>query len=88
MNDIVLPPPVPAPVLPPRSVTLDVTSEKCRIYTYASGERFHISYPITVYVLPNGSHRVVDEEGMTHRPTPGWLAISWCPKPGEPAFVA
>lgn len=67
---------------------LDISSEAFRIYAYADGKRFRINAPVSLYVLEGGSHRVVDGDGMTHRPTPGWLAISWKPKPGEPAFVA
>ncbi|WP_103727262.1 hypothetical protein [Novosphingobium sp. HII-3] len=67
---------------------IDITSEMYRIYCYANGARFRINHPEQLYVLDGGSHRVVDSEGVTHRPTPGWLAISWKPKPGQPAFVA
>lgn len=73
-------------VAPP--APLDISSEAFRIYAYANGQRFRINAPVSLYVLDGGSHRVIDEEGMTHRPTPGWLAISWKPKPGQPAFVA
>lgn len=71
-----------------KPVPLDITSELYRIYAYADGKRYRISNPEQLYVLDNGSHRVVDSDGVTHRPTPGWLAISWKPKPGQPPFVA
>jgi hypothetical protein len=67
---------------------LDISSELFRVYAYPDGQRFRINAPVSLYVLDSGSHRVVDEEGITHRPTPGWLAISWKPRPGQPAFVA
>lgn len=67
---------------------LDISSEQFRIYAYKDGRRFRVSNPERLYVLENGSHRVIDGDGMVHRPTPGWLAISWMPKPGAPAFVA
>ena len=83
-----VPLPNPAPTLPAGTKTLDITSERCRCYHYEGGKHYDIPYPVTAYILPNGSHRVVDEEGRTHRPTPGWLAISWQSKPGLPAFIA
>lgn len=67
---------------------LDISSEAYRIYTYTQGRTLRIDAPETLYVLPGDSHRVVDAEGVTHRPTPGFLAISWKPRPGAPAFVA
>lgn len=67
---------------------LDITSEQFRIYAYADGGRYRINAPDRLYVLPSGSHRVIDEDGIVHRPTPGWLAISWKPKVGAPEFVA
>lgn len=68
--------------------SIDITSEIYRIYVYKDGQRFRINNPVELFVLDSGSHRVVDSDGVTHRPTPGWLAISWKPKPGQPAFVA
>jgi len=67
---------------------IDVTSEAYRTYTYGDGKRYRIDEPKMVYVLRDGSHRVVDEDGMTHRPTLGWVGLSWKPKAGQPAFVA
>jgi len=67
---------------------LDISSEQFRIYAYKDGGRFRIANPERLYVLENGSHRVIDSDGMVHRPTPGWLGISWKPKPGSPEFVA
>lgn len=67
---------------------IDVGSESYRIYTYADGKRFRIENPSLLYILPCGSHRVVDEAGVTHRPERGYVGISWKPLPGQPAFVA
>lgn len=67
---------------------LDITSEMYRIYAYKDGGRFRINNPEVLYILDSGSHRVIDSDGVTHRPTAGWLGISWKPKPGSPAFVA
>jgi hypothetical protein len=71
-----------------KSEPLDITSEQFRIYAYADGGRYRINCPDRLFVMPNGSHRVIDGDGMVHRPTPGWLAISWKPKPGAPEFIA
>lgn len=67
---------------------IDISGEEFRVYTYADGQTFQINEPISVCITESGSHRVVDAKGMTHRPTPGWIGLSWKPKPGEPAFVA
>lgn len=69
-----------------RPKSQDISNEEFRVYTYANGATLTIHSPEELYVLPNGSHRIVDESGLTHRPTPGWLGISWKPRPGTPAF--
>lgn len=66
----------------------DISSEEWRTYTYADEKYVTISAPKLLYVMPSGSHRIVDSEGLTHRPSQGYLMITWKPKPGEPAFVA
>lgn len=71
--------------------TIDVTSEASRTYHYADGMAFTIQGPLKVHVLTDDkgvSHRVEAADGETYRPERGWLAISWAPKPGEPAFIA
>lgn len=75
-----------ADTIKPKEV--DISSELFRVYTYANGAKLRISEPKTLYILPGDSHRIVDTDGMTHRPTPGFLSIAWKPRPGEPAFVA
>jgi len=69
---------------------LDISSEEYRIYTYAGGETYRIDFPVVLFIIEDGgpSHRVVDKNGVTHRPERGWVAISWKPNDGEPAFVA
>lgn len=70
---------------------LDISSEEYRFYTYADGARFRIDLPALLHVLTddNGiSHRVIDKDGLTHRPERGWIGISWKPRVGSPAFVA
>lgn len=72
--------------------TIDITSEEFRVYTYPDGTTFRIDNPETLYVLIDEkggvTHRVVDIEGVTHRPERGYVGISWAAKEGQPAFVA
>lgn len=70
---------------------LDISSEKYRIYTYADGTAFRIESPAQLYVLKDlegVTHRVVDANGMTHRPNRNWVGISWKPREGAAPFVA
>lgn len=67
---------------------LDISSEAYRIYTYADGKTFRINDPDQLFITESGSHRVTDADGLTHRPERGYVAISWKPRPGRPAFVA
>lgn len=66
---------------------LDISDEQYRTYTYANGT-FTIRNPVKLYLLEGGaSHRVVDRDGVTHRPERGWSGISWKPVPGAPPFT-
>lgn len=67
---------------------LDITSEIDRTYHYPGDKTFTILAPRQLFVTDTGSHRVVAEDGRTYRPERGWLAISWQPRDGCPAFVA
>jgi hypothetical protein len=71
---------------------IDITSEEFRVYTYADGSTFRIDSPATLYVLIDEkggiTHRVVDVDGVTHRPERGYVGISWAAKDGAPKFVA
>lgn len=67
---------------------LDITSEIERIYHYPGGDTFTINRPRELHVTDNGSHRVIAHDGRTYRPERGWLAISWLPADGAPAFIA
>ena len=67
---------------------LDISSESERAYHYAEGRTFSIDSPKTLFITDTGSHRVVANDGRTYRPERGWLAISWLPRAGAPAFVA
>lgn len=67
--------------------TIDITSEQYREYVYTNGA-YRIEQPTSVTITDSGSHRVVDRNGITHRPADGWLALRWKPLDGQPAFVA
>lgn len=70
---------------------IDISSEQHRVYTYGDGKQFRIDAPVELHVLTDDrgtSHRVIDADGVTHRPERGWVGISWQPKDGAPAFVA
>ena len=71
---------------------IDITSEEFRTYTYPDGSTFRIDNPVVCYVIIDdkgrASHRIVDADGVTHRPERGFVGISWAAKAGQPAFVA
>jgi hypothetical protein len=70
---------------------VDISMEKYRVYTYSDGSQFRIDDPVELFIFEGKSgwtQRVTDANGLTHRPTPGWLAISWQPREGQPAFIA
>jgi len=70
---------------------IDIATEQWRIYTYPNGDTFKISQPMMLWVIADErgtTHRVVDKEGVTHRPERGWVGISWLPAPDAAPFVA
>lgn len=70
------------------ATTVDISSEEYRRYTYPDGSSFTVRQPLRLTITGSGSHRVEDMQGETHRPSPNYIAISWKPKAGAPAFVA
>jgi len=71
-----------------KRLPLDISSEQWREYRYANGTTFRIDCPKELHITDDGSHRVIDEFGVTHRPERNYNGISWKPKHGSPAFVA
>jgi hypothetical protein len=70
---------------------IDISSEAYRVYSYDGGRIFRIDNPAELHVITDErgtTHRVIDKDGMTHRPERGWVGISWMPREGQPAFVA
>lgn len=71
--------------------TIDISTEFFRVYHYDGGKQFRIDHPRSVHVITDDrgvTHRVEAADGQTYRPERGWLAISWEPVAGAPAFVA
>ena len=62
----------------------DISVEAYREYVYSNGGVFKIATPATLYIMPNGSHRVVDQAGVTHRPERGYVGIRWVQVDGKP----
>jgi hypothetical protein len=70
---------------------IDISSEEWRVYAYDGDKKTFIHNPSLLYVINDDkgvTHRVLDKDGVTHRPERGWLKISWKPREGHPAFVA
>lgn len=68
----------------------DLQTEEYREYVYADGTIYRIDAPVTLHIIQGmsgWSQRVIDANGVTHRPTPGWLGIRWKPKADAPAFA-
>jgi len=55
----------------------DISMEEYREYCYGDGSVLRIHHPLALYVMANGSHRIVDSHRRTHRPTPGWIDLIW-----------
>jgi hypothetical protein len=63
----------------------DISSELWRDYIYPDGKTFRVNDPLELYIV-NGSHRVVDMDGVTYRPERGYVGIRWKPRAGKPPF--
>lgn len=61
----------------------EISNEVFREYVYPDGSVFRIERPTHLFIL-NGSHRVVDAAGVTHRPERGYLGIRWQQNDGKP----
>jgi hypothetical protein len=56
----------------------DISSEAYREYVYADGTVYRVDNPRTLYLKRAGNtHRVVDYLGVTHYPSPTWVALRW-----------
>lgn len=66
----------------------DISSEDMRTYLLANGQTIQILHPQWLSVSSSGNHYVVAEDGGVYVIAPGWLALSWMPKAGQPHFVA
>lgn len=69
----------------------DISMEERREYVTRGGAVYRIDRPIKLHITDTGSHRVVDAEGMVHRPPKfegNEYAVRWKPMAGQPDFVA
>lgn len=67
---------------------IDISSERYREYTFPHGQTIRIDRPLLLCVKEdNGSHRIWDAHGVSHRVSPGWVELKWEVKEGEPHFV-
>lgn len=62
---------------------ISIANESFREYVYPEGSVYRIDQPVDLYIV-NGSHRVVDERGITHRPERGYVGIRWVQIDGRP----
>lgn len=68
---------------------IDKSDQEYQEFVYPDGSVYRIDNPKTVYIFEGKSgwtQRIIDQDGVTHRPTPGWNAIRWKPRPGCAAF--
>ena len=70
---------------------LDISSEEWREYIYADGVTLRVVAPTKINISPSSlgghSHRIQQESGRGIYVAPGWIAIRWEPKPGQPIFT-
>lgn len=72
-------------------VWTDISSEVARVYHYADGYKFQVTEPSELNIQPSSlgghAHRIKTVSGEGVYIAPGWRAISWKPKEGQPIFV-
>lgn len=67
----------------------NIQDESWREYVYPDGSVYRINSPYMLWIFEGKSgwtQRILDTDGVTHRPQPGWLAIRWEARPGHPAW--
>lgn len=69
----------------------DISSEVYREYLYADGSILHVDSPTLLNVsessLGGHAHRVQTASGYGYYVAPGWQAIRWQAKEGQPLFT-
>jgi hypothetical protein len=65
---------------------IDISSEEYRTYHFDTGLTFTINNPLYLHVSDSGSHRILDEQGVSHYVS-SILHLSWKVKSGQPSFV-
>lgn len=69
---------------------LSLTSELYREYVSEDGNVYRIEHPFSLFILLDGSHRIVDIDGVTHRPPKfgDQYVVRWLSRKDYPYFVA
>lgn len=65
----------------------DISSEVSRMYMFNNGNTLEIEHPQFLSVSDSGNHYVVDVKSRVYVVAPGWMALTWQPKAGQPHFV-
>ncbi|WP_242136959.1 hypothetical protein [Sphingomonas sp. TREG-RG-20F-R18-01] len=66
---------------------IDISMEASRTYIFHDVE-LTIDNPTHLHVSESGGHRIRTADGLGHYIVPGFCAIEWMPKEGQPTFVA
>lgn len=67
-----------------------IDGEHWREYVYPDGTVYRITDPLLLFIFEGKSgwtQRVVDRDYVVHRPKPGWNAIRWKMRVGQPYFT-
>jgi hypothetical protein len=65
----------------------NISNEEFRVYYYSNGAQARIPSPSHICITPNGSHIIKSANGMTYRPTPGYILIGSKPRADPPALI-
>jgi dUTPase len=76
--------------LDPKAWT-DISSESVRTYIYPNGFKLSVPEPTLINISPSSqgghSHRIQTATGEGVYVAPGWAAVTWKPKEGQPIFT-
>jgi len=68
----------------------DISTQTVRTYQYPNGFQFNVAQPKLLNIqnssLGGHAHRIQTEDGTGVYVAPGWVAIYWKVKEGEPLF--
>ena len=61
----------------------DISSELWREYRYKDGEVVRVYGPKSLFISPNGSHRVLADDGLVYWVSGDFRHLVWMPKDGN-----